>query len=120
MTSMPASRNARAITFAPRSWPSRPGLATRTRIFFSLISGFRDEHTEWPVAFDISTERGVAEKVPAIRLESFDRVRKARVVNECHALVANRKLVQVFPLEFQLLQLVLERALFVGAGLLVT
>src|SRR6185437_8905015 len=29
---MPASRNARAITLAPRSWPSSPGFATRTRI----------------------------------------------------------------------------------------
>src|SRR5208282_5288355 len=35
MTSMPASRRARAITFAPRSWPSRPGFATSTRIFCS-------------------------------------------------------------------------------------
>src|SRR4029077_9735831 len=32
MTSMPASRNARAITLAPRSCPSSPGLATSTRI----------------------------------------------------------------------------------------
>src|SRR5918994_6950151 len=32
MTSMPASRKARAMIFAPRSWPSRPGLATTTRI----------------------------------------------------------------------------------------
>ncbi|GAA2249455.1 hypothetical protein GCM10010232_41450 [Streptomyces amakusaensis] len=32
MTSIPASRSARAITFAPRSWPSSPGLATTTRI----------------------------------------------------------------------------------------
>src|SRR5450759_1290651 len=32
MTSMPASRRARAITLAPRSCPSRPGLATNTRI----------------------------------------------------------------------------------------
>src|SRR6266542_869134 len=32
MTSMPASRSARAMTFAPRSCPSRPGLAMRTRI----------------------------------------------------------------------------------------
>src|SRR5215210_4813128 len=31
MTSNPASRSARATTFAPRSWPSRPGLAMRTR-----------------------------------------------------------------------------------------
>src|ERR1700722_9411998 len=32
MTSMPASRSARAMILAPRSWPSRPGLATTTRI----------------------------------------------------------------------------------------
>src|ERR1041384_7433154 len=37
MTSMPASRRARAMIFAPRSWPSRPGLAIKTRIFFSGI-----------------------------------------------------------------------------------
>src|SRR5581483_11882107 len=36
MTSMPASRSARAMTLAPRSWPSRPGFATRTRILRSL------------------------------------------------------------------------------------
>src|SRR5580704_4609383 len=35
MTSMPASRRARAMTFAPRSCPSRPGFATSTRIFCS-------------------------------------------------------------------------------------
>src|SRR3954452_22859557 len=33
MTSIPASRSARAMIFAPRSCPSRPGLATTTRIF---------------------------------------------------------------------------------------
>src|SRR5690348_15416551 len=32
MTSNPASRSARAITLAPRSCPSRPGLAIRTRM----------------------------------------------------------------------------------------
>src|SRR6266498_2839987 len=32
MTSMPASRRARATTLAPRSCPSSPGLATTTRI----------------------------------------------------------------------------------------
>src|ERR1700733_10877350 len=31
MTSKPASRSARAMTFAPRSWPSSPGFATTTR-----------------------------------------------------------------------------------------
>src|SRR5262245_51965953 len=35
MTSIPASRNARAMIFAPRSWPSRPGFAITTRIFLS-------------------------------------------------------------------------------------
>src|SRR5918911_4286859 len=43
MTSMPASRSARAMIFAPRSCPSSPGLATTTRIFFSGLIG-------WPVA----------------------------------------------------------------------
>src|SRR5215211_6447281 len=33
MTSMPASRSARAMIFAPRSCPSSPGFATTTRIF---------------------------------------------------------------------------------------
>src|SRR5260370_23063179 len=32
MTSTPASRSARATTFAPRSWPSSPTFATITRI----------------------------------------------------------------------------------------
>src|SRR4030042_2639216 len=39
MTSIPASRKARAMTFAPRSWLSRPGLAMRIRIgWFIIIS----------------------------------------------------------------------------------
>src|ERR1017187_4891328 len=32
MTSTPASRRARATTFAPRSWPSKPGFAITTRM----------------------------------------------------------------------------------------
>src|SRR3984885_5563780 len=38
MTSMPASRNARAIPLAPRSCPSSPGFATSTRILRSAIT----------------------------------------------------------------------------------
>src|SRR5919198_6117953 len=34
---MPASRRARAMIFAPRSCPSRPGLATTTRIFWVVL-----------------------------------------------------------------------------------
>src|SRR5438105_4709761 len=37
MTSMPASRSAMATTLAPRSWPSRPGLATRTRMGLAIM-----------------------------------------------------------------------------------
>src|SRR6516164_5491431 len=37
MTSKPPSRSARAIILAPRSWPSRPGLATRIRNLLSAI-----------------------------------------------------------------------------------
>src|SRR3954470_2920352 len=36
MTSMPASRSERAITLAPRSWPSRPALAMTTRMGRSI------------------------------------------------------------------------------------
>src|SRR5919202_379070 len=32
ITSIPASRSALAMIFAPRSWPSRPGLAITTRV----------------------------------------------------------------------------------------
>src|SRR3954452_25597973 len=42
MTSMPASRRARAMIFAPRSWPSRPGLATTTRILRAMPGSVDD------------------------------------------------------------------------------
>src|ERR1700730_1750274 len=38
---MPASRRARAITFAPRSWPSSPGLATSTRMGCGMVLTIR-------------------------------------------------------------------------------
>src|SRR5450756_2478100 len=38
MTSIPASMKALARTLAPRSCPSRPGFATRTLIFSSMVS----------------------------------------------------------------------------------
>src|SRR5262249_25041398 len=42
MTSMPASRSARAMILAPRSWPSRPGLATTTRILLWVLDAEED------------------------------------------------------------------------------
>src|SRR5580698_6013272 len=37
MTSMPASRRPRAMTLAPRSCPSKPGLATSTRMGVAVV-----------------------------------------------------------------------------------
>src|ERR671931_2933405 len=55
MTSIPASRSARAMIFAPRSWPSSPGFATTTRILrvdagaaMAAILGVRDHHEAAP------------------------------------------------------------------------
>src|ERR1700692_3365153 len=47
MTSMPASRSARAMILAPRSWPSRPGLAMRTRIFRCGMAGREYSKCAW-------------------------------------------------------------------------
>src|ERR671932_2851416 len=46
MTSMPASRRARAMIFAPRSWPSRPGFAMTTRIFLATRAILRADARE--------------------------------------------------------------------------
>src|SRR5581483_5142367 len=43
MTSMPASRSARAMIFAPRSCPSRPGFATRILSFRSATFRSHDQ-----------------------------------------------------------------------------
>src|SRR5919204_508178 len=42
MTSIPASRSARAMIFAPRSCPSRPGFATTTRIFRATVGQYKN------------------------------------------------------------------------------
>src|SRR4051795_280542 len=47
MTSIPASRSARAMIFAPRSCPSSPGLATTTRIFRVAVSAMRGRGLYW-------------------------------------------------------------------------
>src|SRR5438552_3578123 len=44
MTSKPASRRARATTLAPRSWPSSPGFATKTRMGRSVMEGVQKMH----------------------------------------------------------------------------
>src|SRR5581483_6230284 len=42
MTSIPASRSARAMILAPRSWPSRPALAITTLIFPATVGQYRN------------------------------------------------------------------------------
>src|SRR5438309_7798991 len=65
MTSKPASRRARAMTLAPRSCPSRPGLATTTRY------------------------RRCTSQLPAPATEVFECLAAASVV--CHALLHSSK-----------------------------
>src|SRR5919202_2295863 len=42
MTSIPASRSARAMIFAPRSWPSSPAFAMTTRIFRATVGKYME------------------------------------------------------------------------------
>src|SRR6185295_13701207 len=53
MTSMPASRSARAMIFAPRSWPSRPGFAITTRIGRAMASSVPRPSTTVPAVTTI-------------------------------------------------------------------
>src|SRR5919202_6234165 len=73
MTSMPASRSARAMILAPRSWPSRPGFATTTRIF--LLMGARD----YPVDGEPEQEHQRAEAEERARVGAGARERRAVV-----------------------------------------
>src|SRR3972149_4400238 len=84
ITSIPASRNALAITLAPRSCPSRPGFAIKTRIFCStcvVISRscklFRHRHCERPegtkaIRHEVSL-RGAAEATSLGEIPRFPR-----------------------------------------------
>src|SRR5690348_3540702 len=59
MTSMPASRSARAMILAPRSCPSSPGLATTTRIFFSVAGGIEAAGILKNWSFAVAAEHGL-------------------------------------------------------------
>ena len=60
MTSMPASRSARAMTLAPRSWPSSPGFAMTTRILPAID----------PIVGRSVPRRGRAQATPSSTLSS--------------------------------------------------
>jgi len=71
MTSMPASRSARAMILAPRSCPSRPGFATTTRILRLLTApdtGAPVEAIERPERF-LVRKLGAEFLVPARDIE---------------------------------------------------
>src|ERR1051325_3129065 len=96
---MPASRNARAMTLAPRSWPSSPGFATSTRIFLSFmfcIVALANELPQRPIGFDERLQLCIREKIAAVRSESLNCVWVARIVKECDAFASYRKIVEIF------------------------
>src|SRR4051812_19649646 len=79
MTSMPASRNARAMIFAPRSCPSRPGLATTTRILpFDAASTAGADATGRALFREFDVE-GMLARIAELQREPATRARPARV-----------------------------------------
>src|SRR6267378_2002576 len=60
MTSMPASRSARATIFTPRSWPSSPTLAISTRIGGAMAANCTVLPSAHPMTSDPSFFRGLA------------------------------------------------------------
>src|SRR6266576_3631539 len=82
MTSMPASRSARAMTLAPRSCPSRPGLATSTRIFCSATPPFNHKG----VHRDGVRSAGILPAVPRASCPPARRARRPRTPAETAAL----------------------------------
>src|SRR3954447_16323438 len=84
MTSIPASRRARAMILAPRSCPSKPGLATTTRILRAvavLIAGGR---------LALTLLRATMQ-APMGNLVHGLRVRVARVVANAECEIAKRE-----------------------------
>src|SRR5260370_42022318 len=96
---MPASRKARAIIFAPRSWPSSPGFAISTRIFFSIIgpyhcaSGFAKQGRS--VCQTVATARvGDLEVTVPLWLDMFDEhdILTARLSDNLHETSSRQRL----------------------------
>src|SRR5439155_12099076 len=84
MTSMPASRSARAMIFAPRSWPSSPGLATTTRILrvcvlFTAAADLMGPARREAAAVLRPPASGALERSRDVRRDAARRVREADV-----------------------------------------
>src|ERR1044072_9184364 len=119
MTSIPASRSDRAMIFAPRSWPSRPGFATTTRMG-PLIAGRvytrsrlrRREHDQ-----DREVARDRMEAVLDLRSDEHDRAGAHRAIPVPHpdAAVPGDDVVELV-LAVRRLRIGLPRAQHVEAG----
>src|ERR1051325_9565114 len=104
MTSMPASRRARAITLAPRSCPSRPGLATNTRIFLSAmpcIVALANELPQWSITLNERLQLCVGEEIPALGFECLNYMRVTSVVKKRHTFTSNREIIEICQLKFK-------------------
>src|SRR6476661_4217692 len=64
---MPASRNARAMIFAPRSCPSRPGFAITTRIFFATPSSLRPLLESGVDSYELQLPFDALDQAPLLR-----------------------------------------------------
>src|SRR6266508_6935662 len=80
MTSIPASRSARAMILAPRSCPSSPGFAITTLIFFATMGQYmnREADGRWmlprlaePGQRTVRLSGPVGRKAPAARLRAW-------------------------------------------------
>src|SRR3954469_8788109 len=92
---MPASRSARAMIFAPRSCPSRPGFAITTRIFWATVPQVYEREVDRSrLLAGVAEPRGRAvglprrgARTPAPRL----RPRRARAAARGGALAGGRR-----------------------------
>src|SRR6266852_3572325 len=94
---MPASRRARAIIFAPRSWPSCPGFAISTRIVFRII-GLYNYASEFAKQGQsvcqtvVATRVGELEVSVPLRFDRFDEhdVLAARLADNLQEIVSRQ------------------------------
>src|SRR5450759_4206683 len=81
MTSMPASMKALARTLAPRSCPSRPGFATRTLIFSSMVSSL--ERRVRPILAEHGAQHVADFTKSRVRVDRVDDCRHQVCITAC-------------------------------------
>src|SRR5450756_594382 len=81
MTSIPASMKALARTLAPRSCPSRPGFATRTLIFSSMVSSL--ERRIRPILAEHGAQHVADFTKSRVRVDGVDDCRHQVCITAC-------------------------------------